>query len=103
MRLGKVVVAVLLAFGCTVIGCGPKSVTKAVTPPGQEQIKPILEGIAEKGELDSGLMAVRDQLEAMKNTDAAKADALLKDLDELQKLRDPAQIKSKAKQMAGKL
>jgi hypothetical protein len=48
-------------------------------------------------------MDVQNDLDAMKATDPAKADKLAKELDALQKSKDPNQIKSKAKAMASQL
>ncbi len=94
----------LLVLGAlAVIGCGGGETSTSVEPPGQEQIKPALETVAETGVIDSGLMTVREEAEAMKETDAAKADELLKDLDELESLSDPAEVKAKAQQMIDKL
>ncbi len=46
---------------------------------------------------------VQSQLESLKSSDAAKADALLAELKELTGLTDPAAIRAKAKAMADKL
>jgi hypothetical protein len=95
----------LLVLGAVaVLGCGEGVTTQpAQEAAPQQQIKSALETCAESGTIDSGLMVVREQAEAMQETDPDKADALLKDLDELESLRDPAQIKAKAKEMLGKL
>lgn len=86
------------------LGCGPQETTQRVEEPsGQDQVKSALENVAESGQIDSGLMIVRDELEAMKATDAAKAEELLSDLDALQALTDPAQAKAKAQEMIDKL
>jgi hypothetical protein len=86
-----------------VVGCGPTDtvveVEEVVVP-----AKAMLEDVAETGELGSASMEIRDALEGMKvEGDAAKADALLKELDELDALSDPNQIKKKASSMAGQL
>lgn len=97
-------IAFLLVLGMVaVLGCQASETTTTVEEPGQEQIKPALEAVAQSGVIDSSLMVVREEAEAMKATDAAKAEELLKDLDELEALSDPEQIKAKAKEMAGKL
>ena len=95
----------LLVLGMVaLVGCGPKETTEQVEEPAsQDQVKSALENVVETGEVDSGLMTAREQLEAMQATDAAKAEELLKDLDALESLRDPAQIKAKAKEMVDKL
>jgi hypothetical protein len=86
--------SLLLVLGLvSAYGCGSSAPSTDVTPPGQEQIKPTL---------DSGLMVVREELEKMQATDSAKADELLKDLDELETLSGDA-AKTKATEMLGKL
>lgn len=84
------------------LGCGNGETVQSVTPP-TNQAKQVLESVAQTGILDSGMVIVQEELEAMKATDAAKAEALLKDLDQLQKMSDAPRIKAKAKEMAGKL
>ena len=59
--------------------------------------------MVESGVVDSGLMVVREELEKMQSTDAAKAQELLKDLDELESMSSPDQVRNKAKAMLGKL
>ncbi|MBI1314259.1 hypothetical protein GC176_23435 [bacterium] len=95
----------LLCSLCLATGCGstvddhPVEVTP-VTPPA----KVMLEQVAEAGVLGSDAMSIREALEQMKASgDAAKADELLSDLDELEKTSGEAQIKQKAKAMAAKL
>lgn len=93
----------LLVAGMLVaLGCGREE-TQTVAPP-QSQIKPTLESVAQTGTIDSGLITVREELEAMKATDSAKAETLLKDLDELERMAsNPAGAKAKAQEMLGKL
>jgi len=87
-----------------ILGCGGGETTIPVEEPAADtQVKSALESTAETGEIDSGIMLVRDQLERMKTTDAAKAEGLLKDLDELQSMTSPGQVKTKAKEMLSKL
>jgi hypothetical protein len=92
---------VVLGLGL-VLGCGSGEHVQSVEPP-KNQSKTILESVAQSGILDSGMMSVREELEKMKATDAAKAEGLLKDLDQLEKMNDAARIKAKAKEMAAKL
>jgi hypothetical protein len=95
--------SLLLVLGLvSAYGCGSSAPSTDVTPPGQEQIKPTLESVVETGTIDSGLMVVREELEKMQATDSAKADELLKDLDELETLSGDA-AKTKATEMLGKL
>ena len=70
----------------------------------QDEIRSALEHVAQTGEIDSGLVIVREKLEAMKETDAAKAGELLQDLSQLEKMTtQPAQAKAKAQEMLKKL
>lgn len=48
-------------------------------------------------------MMVTESVQEIKKTDAAKGDALLKDLDELNKAKTPDEVKAKAKAMIDKL
>lgn len=92
------VVLTLLAL----TGCGSGETVQAVGPP-TNRAASILESVAKTGVLDSGLVIVREELEKMKATDAAKAEALLNDLAQLEQARDAGSIKAKAKAMADKL
>jgi hypothetical protein len=64
-----------------------------------------LKDVANSGQMGSGMYTVRQNLEKLKSTDPAKAEGLLKDLDQLMALPpgDSAAIKAKAQEMAGKL
>ncbi len=88
-----------------IVGCGSGENATPVEPPtADSQIKSSLEYVAESGQVDSGIMLVREQLEELKETDAAKADALLKDLDELETMAgNPDGAKAKASEMLKKL
>lgn len=100
MKSPKLLLAIVVAAA---IGCGVKEEVKTVTPAGPPPAKAMLEEVAKTGELGSGAMEIRSSLETVKGADAAKGEALLKDMDELEKLGDPEQIKAKAAEMAGKL
>ena len=92
-----------LLFVVCLVGCGPSETTKKVTPPdAQTNIKSALQNVVDTGQIDSGLMLVEEGLVEMKATDAAKAEELQKDLEELQGLSGDA-AKTKAKEMLGKL
>lgn len=94
----------VLALAAILTGCGSSNRAVPVKPPAaQEQVKSILQDLAKTGELTSGITVLRQQLEEIKKTDAAKGDALLKDLNELEKGRDAATIKAKAQKMLEKL
>lgn len=95
--------AIMLLLVACLVGCGPSETTQKVEQPAaQDQIKTTLQNVADTGEVDSGLMVVRDGLEEMKATDAAKAEELLKDLDELEQ-SSGEDAKTKAQAMLGKL
>ena len=92
----------LMVLGVSVVlGCGSGERVQSVEPP-KNQSKAVLESVAQTGTLDSGIMVVKEELEKMKATDAAKAEGLLNDLGQLEKMNNPAQIKAKAKEMAAK-
>ncbi|MFO0942106.1 MAG: hypothetical protein U0930_15310 [Pirellulales bacterium] len=62
-----------------------------------------LEDIAKSGRLGSGFGSLRSAVTNLKKTDAAKGDAIEKELTELTELSDPAKVKAKAKEILGKL
>lgn len=96
---GVLIALSLLAF----LGCGEPAPKPMQVQGPVEQVKSALEYVGNTGTIDSGIVAIREQLEILKQTDAAKADALLKDLADLETTKDAGQIKSKAKAMAAKL
>jgi hypothetical protein len=53
--------------------------------------------------MDSSVMLIQEQLEAMKETDSAKATELLADLEALMPLKNADEIKAKAQAMIDKL
>lgn len=99
-----------LQFVCVVVllsalaGCGTGDSPKSVTPPAAtENIKAALNDVAQTGQIGSGGMTIEQEIEKLHATDAAKADALKKDYDELKTIRDPGKAKAKAQEMMGKL
>ena len=90
-------------FVCLALGCGRTSrhPRRVSAPP--SVAKPLLEDLAKTGEMGSAVGAIPEALEGMKQTDAAKAEKLLKELDQIQALSNPEQIKAKAKAMASQL
>lgn len=100
----RFLVALLCVMVLVIVGCSREH-TKSVKPLApQDEIRSVLEHVAQTGEIDSGLVIVRDKLEVMKETDAAKAGELLQDLNQLEKLNNqPAQAKAKAQEMLKKL
>ena len=94
--------AVLLS--CLTLGCGGGPVSEtlptAAEPPA---LKQVLEGIAQTGEVGSAGAEVRTRIEDLRKSDSAKADAMSRELTELEKMNEPAQIKAKASSMAARL
>jgi hypothetical protein len=86
-------------------GCGgPGSVpveqpdTSAV-----DAVRRELQMVKDSGALGSEMISIQDNLEKMKATDAATAEALLADLQELESMSDEAQVRAKVDEMLGKL
>lgn len=100
MSILRVWWAILLALVC--VGCGDSGQPVQSLPP-QTVAKGILQDLATHGEMNSGVDELQRQLEAMKATDPAKANALLTDYKELCSLRNSQAIKTKAKAMIDKL
>ena len=101
------IVFVMLCLACCGLATGGGYGTVDVQTESVEQsgagAKKILESIAQSGELTSEVMSIQEELEKLKETDEAKATALLNDLNALQAMTKPQEIKQKAKEMAGKL
>ena len=95
-----VLLAAVAMVGCSG-GRGGVSVEPSAAAP--SEAKTLLEEMAESGEVGSAVMVIRESLEQLKQTDAAKADGLLSDLDELESMSDLEAVKAKAKEMADKL
>lgn len=86
-----------------VVGCGGRERGVPVEPPSPKLLaKSILEETAAEGQMTS-VETLQEMLEAMKESDPAKADELLADYEELATLTQPAKITAKAREMAGKL
>jgi len=88
-----------------VIGCGGGGGT-AVDPlpePGVSMVRSGLDGVAQTGQLDSGMMSVQDGIEKLSSTDSEKAEKVRKGVEELKKLPDPESRKAKAKEILGQL
>ena len=91
-----ILLAVAVVVGCQ--GDESISVDQPGALPAAENAKAILESAAESGELGSAAMDLRSNLEQLD-----QSEALLADLDALEAMTDPAEIKAKAKEMADKL
>lgn len=87
------------------VGCGATSTksTRVKEPSPAEQVKATLQRYAETGQTDSEIVSLQEQLEAMKKTDEAKANALLSDFETLKSASSPAKVKEQANAMLGKL
>ncbi len=93
-----------LAF-VVLVGCGPRpqaTGSAEETLPAQT-VRTTLEQLAETGQIGSEVWIMMAALEEMKATDAAKAEALLKDADQLMSAPGPDAVKAKAKEMLAKL
>ena len=99
--------AYALAFICAssfFAGCsGTVSDNPVEVEQAQIPVKSMLEDVAQSGELGSGAQEIRDALDQMKASGDPKADELLSDLDELERMTSPAAVKRKAQEMADKL
>ena len=96
--------SVLALFGA--IGCSsqpaPVRVEQTSTP-AADKAKAVLQDVANSGELGSGLEELRMALDELKQSDAAKAEALLQDLQKLESSGGGDAAKSQAQQMLDKL
>lgn len=97
LRVWWIALLVLATAGCGSASPPPKP------PAAPVMVKAALQEIAASGEFGSGVEELERQLEAMKATDPAKANALLADYKELRSLRNSQAIKTKAKAMVDKL
>ena len=97
----------LSVIGCTGGGKSPtlpsKSSEAAQALSGKEQIKERLKMISETGSGGSAVSGMRAGLDQMKATEAELAADLLKDVEKLEKLQDPAKVKALAFQMLNKI
>jgi hypothetical protein len=87
-----------------VFGCDTGTVAPEPAPSGVEQsIKSTLERLAETGNPETVNELSSYIQEDLAGVDAAKSQSLMPDLEELQSLQDPEQIKDKAQEMLSKL
>ncbi len=96
----SVLLLVALVIGCE--GGGGSVPVDAPQSSIADLIKNDLQMVVDNGEMGSEMMSIQNNLETLKSTDAAKADELLKDLEELEGLSGDA-VKTKAEEMIGKL
>lgn len=107
----KLLNATLIVLGLFMIGCGSSAPMPNTKNPvedkivgAKEDLKKVLQSIAESGSGGSGLMGVKESIDkAVRPSDAKLADDLTKDFGELSTTQDAAKIKEIATRMAGKL
>jgi len=104
-RLRGPFVAWLLVVAMISGGCGRRGPApiRVEVPPAVTQLRGLLEGYAKSGELDSGIVAIREQIDVLRGTDAAKADVLAAELPKLESSKGAAAVKKQAEAMLGKL
>jgi len=104
-RLRGLFVACVLVVAMASGGCGRRGPApiRVEVPPAVTQLRALLEGYATSGELDSGIVAIREQIDVLRGTDAAKADALAAELPKLESSKGAAAVKKQAEAMLGKL
>lgn len=100
-----VFVGLFVASVAVSVGCGQRGRTpiRVEVPPPVTQLRSLLETYAKTGELDSGVIAIREQIDVLRATDAAKADALAAELPKLESSKGAAAVKKQAEAMLGKL
>jgi hypothetical protein len=103
-------IALTLAASCfALLGCGAHeqeySDVEVVTQTPTQQARQWLQGVAQTGQLDSGVETIKDTIGQMREAgvDGATVDALLKDAEQLAALTAPQQIRTKAQQLLSKL
>jgi hypothetical protein len=89
-----------LSFSLLLAGCGvgqqEYSEQPIVKVPPVEQVRGWLEGIAQVGELDSGVDWAKEKFEAI---DIPNKDKLIQEMNRLSAMRDRRQVSAKAKEM----
>ncbi len=91
--------AVVAVFGCDTGPVAPEPSTSGV----EQSVKSTLERLAETGNPETVNELSSYIQEDLAGVDAAKSQSLMPDLEELQSLQDPEQIKEKAQEMLSKL
>lgn len=93
----------MLILLVTFVGCTREI---AVEPPrveATEAVRSRLEEVAKTGQVGSEVILIEEALKRLQETDAAKANELLQDLEQLQGTVDPAKARALAEEMLGKL
>jgi hypothetical protein len=91
--------AVIAVFGCDTGPVAPEPTTSGV----EQTVKATLEKLVETGNPETINELSSYIQEDLAGIDAAKSESLMPDLEELQSLEDPEQIKEKAQAMLSKL
>lgn len=88
------------SFTLLLAGCGARQQAYSEQPivkvPPVEQVRGWLEGIAQTGEMDSGLDWAKEKIQAL---DVPNKDRLTQEMNRLSALRDRRQVSGKAKEM----
>ncbi len=99
--------AVTLSVVLMALGCGSGTVTPDANPvqatPAKNNIKLALQDIAKSGATGSAMNDITTNADLLAKTDAALAETLKKDAEELQGLTGSAKIKAKAEEMLKKV
>lgn len=101
--------AVVLGTCLVLPGCGGGSVSDHDLPAGTnapttiENVRSWLEGVAQNGELDSGITLMHEEAEKLQAEGVASADEIAAGLKELESAKGSSAIKSKAKSLLSKL
>ncbi|MGC1273118.1 MAG: hypothetical protein WBC44_05385 [Planctomycetaceae bacterium] len=102
LRPGSLLATLCLCFAF-LAGCGDESVT-VEAPPSTGVAKAALEELAKSGQpIGSGGATIQEAIDKIRPTDAAKADKLQGQLDQLTSSQNPAEIKKLAGEMAAEL
>ena len=99
--------AAVAVLGVAMLGCGSGGPgpldSDAQVDDLVEGIKSTLEGIAQDGQMGEAFGEVRGMTDELKTIDSEKGGSISKDLDALEALSTPDEIKAKAKEIASKL
>ena len=102
-----VVVVCISAFGCgepTVAPTAPVDSGKERAVSSTADLKKRLEEMAASGSGGSAVLGLKESIDqALRTSNAKLADELMKDVELLQHAQDPAEVKTIATRMAGKL
>lgn len=99
VRCGAAVFSALVLL--TLAGCGEENpnLQGTIVPTKTETVRNWLQGVAQRGQLDSGAEVMRKEIVGLKKEGVAKADAIAAKFDKLIKTRSPAAIRSQAQEM----